>query len=84
MEKNMKKHTYTYISVCVYICAFVYIHTHKTELLCCTPETNILNQLYLNFKKKKFLLIFNEQKYKIRTESCLKYIPVKNIQEATT
>ena len=67
MEKNMKKHTYTYISVCVYICAFVYIHTHKTELLCCTPET-----------------IFNEQKYKIRTESCLKYIPVKNIQEATT
>ena len=41
----------------MYRCVHVCIHTHKTELLCYTAETNsILNQLYLNFKKRNCCL----------------------------
>ena len=32
---------------------FTHIHTYINESLCCTPETNIVNQLYFNQKKKK-------------------------------
>ena len=39
MEKNMKKNTYT--------------HTHRTETLCCTPETNTTLYPYFNKKLKK-------------------------------
>ena len=39
MEKNLKKD--------IFMCVHCYVY-HVTELLCCTPETNTVNQLYFN------------------------------------
>ena len=29
-------------------CVCMHCYIHETELLCCTPETNIVNQLHFN------------------------------------
>ena len=49
MEKNLKKNRYIHICVCVCIrvcvCVYIYIYIYiyKTEPLCCTPETLLIN-----------------------------------------
>ena len=52
------------------------VQTKNCESLCCTPETyNIVNQLYLNFKKRKNTLEQKQiglGKYLVR-ERLLKY-----------
>ena len=30
---------YVCVYMCVCVCVCIYINIHKTELLCCTPET---------------------------------------------
>ena len=32
------------------VCVYIYMYMYITESLCCTSETNIVNQLYFNKK----------------------------------
>ena len=41
--------------MCVCVCIYIYIYICETESLCCTPGTNIVNQLYFNQKKKNII-----------------------------